>query len=54
MGLFNILKGEQPVSTFISMVAHRESLDLGIPVNTFAPMRSRGLALQNEGGYIEI
>lgn len=29
MGLFNILKGEQPVSTFISMVAHRESLDLG-------------------------
>lgn len=29
MGLLNIMKGEQPVSTFISMVAHRESLDLG-------------------------
>lgn len=29
MGLYNIIKGEQPVSTFLSMVLHQEPLNLG-------------------------
>lgn len=29
MGLYNIIKGEQPVSTFLSMVLHHEPLNLG-------------------------
>lgn len=49
MGLFNILKGEQPVSTFISMVAHRESLDLGNTGEYLCAYAIEGSGLAEQG-----
>ena len=49
MGLYNIIKGEQPVSTFLSMVLHQEPLNLGNTGEYLCAYAIEGSALAEQG-----
>lgn len=49
MGLYNIIKGEQPVSTFLSMVLHQEPLNLGNTGEYLCAYAIEGSGLAEQG-----
>lgn len=49
MGLYNIIKGEQPVSTFLSMVLHQEPLSLGNTGEYLCAYAIEGSGLAGQG-----
>lgn len=49
MGLYNIIKGEQPVSTFLSMVLHQEPLSLGNTGEYLCAYAIKGSGLAGQG-----
>ena len=49
MGLYNIIKGEQPVSTFLSMVLHQEPLNLGNTGEYLCAYAIEGSGLAGQG-----
>ena len=49
MGVYNIIKGEQPVSTFLSMVLHQEPLSLGNTGEYLCAYAIEGSGLAGQG-----